>query len=164
MYTIKSQGENQPLFNAPLTIDPKSQTYFRCDGLGGNYLVGRSPSYEDEPSCENLDVDYNYFDNMIWPHLANRIPAFESAKVMNAWSGFYEYNTFDENGIVGPHPYYHNVYFATGFSGHGIQQAPAVGRAISEIILDGEFISIDLTRLGYDRLMVQEPMLEQNIV
>lgn len=164
VYTIKSQGENQPLFNAPLTIDPKSTTYFRCDGLGGNYLVGRSPSLEDEPSCENLDVDYNYFDQMIWPHLAHRIPAFENAKVCSAWSGYYEFNTFDENGIVGLHPYYHNIYFATGFSGHGIQQSPAVGRAISELILHGEFITLDLSRLGFDRLMVHEPMLEQNIV
>lgn len=164
VYTIKSQGENQPLFNAPLTIDPKSQTYFRCDGLGGNYLVGRSPSLEDEPDIDNLDVDYNYFDEMIWPHLAKRVPAFECVKVQSAWSGYYEFNTFDENGIVGPHPYYHNLYIATGFSGHGIQQAPAVGRAVAEMILDGEFTSIDLTRLGFDRLMVREPMLEQNIV
>lgn len=132
--------------------------------MGGNYLVGRSPDLEDEPPIDNLDVDYNYFDEMIWPHLANRIPAFECAKVINAWSGFYEFNTFDENGIIGAHPYYHNVMIATGFSGHGIQQAPAVGRAISELILEGAYTTIDLTRLGYDRLMVREPMLEQNIV
>lgn len=132
--------------------------------MGGNYLVGRSPDLEDEPSANNLDVDYNYFDEMIWPHLSNRIPAFESAKVVNAWAGFYEFNTFDENGIIGSHPYYHNILIATGFSGHGIQQAPAVGRAISELILEGQYTTIDLTRLGYDRLMVREPMLEQNIV
>jgi FAD-dependent oxidoreductase domain-containing protein 1 len=39
--------------------------------------------------------------------------------VTNAWSGYYEYNTYDQNGIVGPHPYYTNMYIATGFSGHG---------------------------------------------
>lgn len=164
VYTIKCQGENQPLFNAPLTIDPKSSTYFRCDGLGGNYLVGRSPNIEDEPSIDNLDVDYNYFEEMVWPHLAHRVPAFESSKVHTAWSGYYEFNTFDENGIVGLHPYYHNIFFATGFSGHGIQQAPAVGRALCELIMYGEYTTIDLSRLGFDRLMVQQPMLEQNIV
>lgn len=164
VYTIKTQSEQKPLFNAPLTIDPVSNTYFRCDGLGGNYLVGRSPAYEDEPSCENLDVDYDYFEKDVWQHLAHRIPAFESAKVVSAWSGFYEFNTFDENGIVGLHPYYHNIFFATGFSGHGIQQSPAVGRAISELLLDGEFLTIDLARLNWDRLMVNEPMLERNIV
>lgn len=101
---------------------------------------------------------------MIWPPLAHRVPAFECAKVCSAWSGYYDFNTFDENGIVGLHPYYHNIFFATGFSGHGIQQAPAVGRAISELILHGEYATLDLSRLGFDRLMVQEPMLEQNIV
>lgn len=99
----------------------------------------------------------------------------------NAWSGYYDYNTYDENGIVGPHPYYHNLYVATGFSGHGknfimwhilsliikfflgIQQAPAVGRAVSELILDGKFQTIDLTRLGFDRLIVDKPMYEIGI-
>lgn len=164
MYTIKCQGENPPLFNAPLTIDPRTSTYFRCDGLGGNYLCGRSPTLEDEPDTSNMDVDYDFFEAQVWPSLAHRVPAFESVKVQSAWSGFYEFNTFDENGIIGLHPYYHNIFFATGFSGHGIQQAPAVGRAISELIINGEFITIDLSRLGFDRLMVHEPMLEQNIV
>lgn len=118
VYSIKTQGDNCPGLNTPLTIDP-SQTYFRRDGLCGNFLVGRSPDENDEPSIDNLDVDYDYFENTIWPHLSNRVPAFESAKVESAWSGFYEYNTFDENGIIGPHPYFHNLYVATGFSGHG---------------------------------------------
>lgn len=163
VYSIKSQGDNLPGINTPLTIDT-SQTYFRRDGLAGNFLVGRSPDSDSEPSCDNLHVDYDYFQDKIWPSLAHRVPAFESAKVCSAWSGFYEYNRFDENGIIGPHPYYINMYIATGFSGHGIQQAPAVGRAISELILDGTFTTIDLTRLGYDRLIVNEPMLEHNIV
>lgn len=163
VYTFKTQGENCPGLNTPLTIDPTS-TYFRRDGLGGNYIVGRSPDPDSEPNCENMDVDYDYFDDVIWPKLAHRVPAFESLKVCGAWSGFYEYNTFDENGIIGQHPYFHNLFVATGFSGHGIQQSPAVGRAISELILDGCFKTIDLTRLGFDRLVVNEPMLEHNIV
>lgn len=163
VYSIKTQGENAPGLNTPLTIDP-SQTYFRRDGLTGNYLIGRSPDADCEPNCDNLNVDYDFFQDMIWPNIAHRVPAFESAKVCSAWSGFYEYNTFDENGIIGPHPYYINMYIATGFSGHGIQQAPAVGRAISELILDGGFTTIDLTRLGFDRLVVNEPIFEHNIV
>lgn len=100
----------------------------------------------------------------------------------SAWSGFYDYNYYDENGIVGPHPYYHNMYIAAGFSGHGmfnykfyhfssiqisligIQQAPAVGRAIAELILDGGFETITLTRLGFDRLIVNKPICEVCIV
>lgn len=75
------------LFKSNVNFQILLQTYFRCDGLGGNYLVGRSPSIEDEPSIDNLDVDYNYFDEMIWPHLAKRVPAFECVKVQSAWSG-----------------------------------------------------------------------------
>lgn len=82
-------------------------------------MAGRSPSLEEEPTVDNLDVDYNYFDTHVWPQLAERVPAFESIKVQSAWAGFYEYNTFDENGIIGPHPAYHNLIIATGFSGHG---------------------------------------------
>lgn len=105
--------------NTPLVIDP-TQFYFRREGLSGCYIVSKSPdSIEKEPSCENLDVDYEYFDNEVWPLLAHRVPKFEDIKVKSAWAGFYEYNTYDENGIVGPHPYYHNLYIASGFSGHG---------------------------------------------
>lgn len=155
--------KNGPGLNTPLVVDP-SGVYFRREGFAGNYICGRSPSYEDEPSIDNLDVDYNYFDTHLWPELAARVPAFESLKVNNAWAGFYEYNTFDENGIIGPHPYYHNLYIAAGFSGHGIQQAPAVGRSMMEMILEGGFRTIDLRRMSFDRLLSDKPIFEQNIV
>lgn len=163
VYSIQTQGDNAPGLNTPLTIDP-SQTYFRRDGSAGNFLVGRSPDEECEPNCGNLDVDYDFFQDTIWPNIAHRVPAFESAKVCSAWSGFYEYNTLDANGIIGPHPYYANMFIATGFSGHGIQQSPAIGRAISELILEGAFTTIDLRRLGFARLAANQPMLERNIV
>lgn len=168
--------------DTPLVIDP-SNVYFRREGLSGCYIGGRSPeTVEKEPACDNLDVDYEYFDTDVWPLLAHRVPKFEAIKVKSGWAGFYEYNTFDENGIVGPHPYYHNLYIASGFSGHGkhfeaivagmflknystgIQQAPAVGRAVAEMIVDGGFVNTDLTRLGFDRIIVGEHMLENNIV
>lgn len=118
MYVFESQGLNCPGLNTPFVIDP-SHVYFRRDGVGGNFIGGRSPDPGNEPATDNLDVDYEYFDNEVWPRLAARVPAFESIKVKSAWSGFYEFNTFDENGIIGPHPYYHNMLIATGFSGHG---------------------------------------------
>lgn len=150
--------------NTPLVIDP-SNVYFRREGLSGCYIGGRSPeSIEKEPPIDNLDVDYEYFDTDVWPHLANRVPKFEGIKVKSGWAGYYEYNRFDENGIIGLHPYYHNLYIASGFSGHGIQQCPAVGRAIAELIVDGGFLEIDLTRLGFDRIIVDQPMRENNIV
>lgn len=163
VYVFETQGDNYPGLNTPLTIDP-SNVYFRRDGLGGNFLAGRSPTFEQEPSPANFDVDYDYFDTDVWPTLAKRVPAFESLKVKSAWAGLYEYNTFDENGIIGPHPYYSNMFIATGFSGHGIQQTPAVGRAIAELIFDGEYRSIDLSRLCFDRIIVDQPMFEVNIV
>ncbi|XP_012216679.1 FAD-dependent oxidoreductase domain-containing protein 1 [Linepithema humile] len=153
---------NGPGLNTPLTIDP-SGAYFRRDGLGGCYIAGKSPEFHEEPSIDNLDVDHEFFDNQIWPLLANRVPAFESLKIQSAWAGYYEYNTFDENGIIGRHPYHRNVYIATGFSGHGIQKAPAVGRAISELILNRRYISIDLSKLGFERFLKLEPIREANV-
>lgn len=81
-----------------------------------------------------------------------------------SWAGFYEYNTFDQNGIIGIHPYYRNLFFATGFSGHGIQQAPAVGRAIAELIIDGKYMTLDLSNLGFERLISGHRTPEINIV
>lgn len=163
VYVFNTQGQGAPGLGTPLTIDPNG-TYFRRDGLGGNYICGRSPSEAEEPPTNNLEVDHGYFDSHVWPTLAKRVPAFESLKVASSWSGFYDYNYYDENGIIGPHAYYNNLYIATGFSGHGIQQVPAVGRAISELIIDGQFRSIDLSRLGFDRIIVDKPMYELNIV
>lgn len=95
--------------------------YFRRDGTGNNFLAGKSPNADQEPATDNLEVDYDWFNEQIWPFIAHRVPAFNGIKVQTAWSGFYEYNTFDENGIIGSHPYFENIYFATGFSGHGEQ-------------------------------------------
>lgn len=81
----------------------------------------------------------------------------------SSWAGYYEFNTYDENGVVGFHPYHDNLLFATGFSGHGIQKAPAVGRAIAELIINRGFATIDLTRLSFDRFVTLEPMRETNI-
>ncbi|KYN36804.1 FAD-dependent oxidoreductase domain-containing protein 1 [Trachymyrmex septentrionalis] len=153
---------NGPSLNTPLTIDP-SGTYFRRDGLGGNFIGGKSPEPDEEPSVENLDVDHEFFNNKVWPSLAHRVPAFENLKVKSSWAGYYEYNTFDENGIIGQHPYHLNVFLATGFSGHGIQKAPAVGRAISELILHNRFVTIDLSKLSFDRFLTSEPMREANV-
>lgn len=162
VYVFTTQGENAPGPGTPLTVDLDG-TYFRRDGMGSNFITGRSPNQHTEPAVNNLDVDHEFFETDIWPTLAKRCNAFESIKVCGSWAGYYEYNTFDENGIVGPHTFYKNLLIATGFSGHGIQQSPAVGRAISELILDGRFKSIDLSRLGFDRIASNRRMCESNI-
>ncbi|KAM8834741.1 FAD-dependent oxidoreductase domain-containing protein 1 isoform 1-T2 [Synchiropus picturatus] len=152
-----------PGLDTPFLID-YSGAYFRREGLGGNYIAGASPEEEDEPDASNLEVDHEFFVEKVWPRLAARVPAFEKLKVTSAWAGFYDYNTFDQNGIIGMHPLITNMYFATGFSGHGLQHSPAVGRAVAELILDAGFKTLDLSGFGFTRIVKQEPMLERNIV
>lgn len=152
-----------PGLDTPFLID-YSGVYFRREGLGGNYIAGTSPLETEEPDTSDLEVDHQFFQDKVWPSLAHRVPAFERLKVTSSWAGFYDYNTFDQNGIVGLHPLVNNMYVATGFSGHGLQHAPAVGRAVAELILQGGYKTIDLSAMGFRRIVSQEPMLERNIV
>ncbi|MBU0725588.1 MAG: FAD-binding oxidoreductase [Alphaproteobacteria bacterium] len=146
---------------APLTIDP-SGVYFRPEGKG--FIGGVSPPEDQDPDSDDLDVEYGLFEEVVWPALAERVPAFEAIKLTGAWAGHYDYNTVDQNGIVGRHPEIINLVFANGFSGHGLQQSPAVGRAVAELLCQGRFTSIDLTRFGYERFARNEPILELNVV
>jgi len=145
----------------PFVIDT-SGAYVRNEG--GLFISGLAPENEDDHESSDFDVDYDYFNERIWPKLAHRIPAFECLKVQSAWAGHYEYNTLDQNAIIGRHPRIRNFIFVNGFSGHGIQQSPAAGRAVSELILDSGFQTIDLTALGFERVLRNEPMREENIV
>ena len=148
--------------NMPLLVDP-SGFYVRPEGTG--YLCGYSPGDgEDDPVDYSLDVDHDLFEAVLWPQLANRIAAFETVRVVNFWAGHYDYNSFDQNGVVGAHPEICNCFFANGFSGHGLQQAPAVGRAISELLVYGEYRSLDLSNLGYDRLLNNRSYCENVII
>ncbi|XP_074528399.1 FAD-dependent oxidoreductase domain-containing protein 1 [Halichoeres trimaculatus] len=152
-----------PGLDTPFLID-HSGVYFRREGLGGNYIAGTSPEESEEPDVGDLEVDHKFFEEKIWPTLAHRVPAFEKLKVTSAWAGYYDYNTLDQNGIIGAHPLVNNMYFATGFSGHGLQHSPAVGCAVAELILNGKFEALDLSRFGFRRILTKEPMLERNIV
>ncbi|MSP82174.1 MAG: FAD-binding oxidoreductase [Alphaproteobacteria bacterium] len=144
----------------PLTIDP-SGVYFRPEGAG--YIGGLSNP--DEPVGYNFEVDPDWFETAVWPGLAVRVPAFETLKQGRAWAGLYDINRLDENLIIGPwRGEIDNFHIACGFSGHGLQQAPAVGRALKELILDGGFRTIDLARLTYDRVPAGRAMRERAIV
>ncbi|MBS0547586.1 MAG: FAD-binding oxidoreductase [Proteobacteria bacterium] len=151
--------ERLPLL--PLTIDP-SGVWFRAEGRF--YLAGTTPADGNDPAGAPLEVQHQEWDEMVWPALAARVPAFEAAKVVNAWAGYYEYNTFDQNGIVGRHPEHDSLIFATGFSGHGIQQSPAVGRAVAELIVHGAYRTLDLMPFAYERISAGRPVREINVV
>ena len=144
-----------------LVIDP-SGVFFRPEGA--NFLCGVSPPEDQDPDCEDFEIDYAMFDEVVWPALANRVPAFAELKVKSAWAGLYDYNTFDQNAIIGRHPGLKNLYLINGFSGHGVQQSPAAGRALSELIVDGGFRALDLGRFGYERIAAGIPLKELNVV
>jgi FAD-dependent oxidoreductase domain-containing protein 1 len=146
---------------APLTIDP---TGVWCRPEGANFIGGISPPEQDDPDATDFEIDYRLYEDVVWPTLAHRIPAFEAIKLVRAWVGHYDYNTLDQNAILGPHPEVQNFHFANGFSGHGLQQSPAVGRAIAELIAYGAYRSLDLSRFGYERVMNNLPISELNVV
>lgn len=148
----------QPL---PLTIDP-SGVY--CRSEGSVYLTGGASHIDVAVDVNDFDVDYSQFDEGIWPILAHRIPAFEAIKMTRAWVGHYDYNLLDQNAIIGPHPEVENFMFANGFSGHGLQQSPAVGRGLSEQIIYGTYRELDLSELSYARILSNTPFLEKAII
>ena len=150
-----------PLHGAPLLIDPNG-VWFRPEH--GSYIGGVSPPEAEDPDCLDFEVDDRLFEEIVWPTLAHRVPAFEAIKLARSWAGHYDYNTLDQNAILGPHPEVANFYFANGFSGHGLQQSPATGRAIAELIAFGEYRSIDLKRFSYDRVVENRPIVELNVV
>ncbi|MFP6731876.1 MAG: FAD-binding oxidoreductase, partial [Alphaproteobacteria bacterium] len=144
---------------APLVIDGTG-VYFRPEGRG--YLTGWSNP--NEPEGFHFEVDHDSFTNDIWPRLAARVPAFEALKVTQSWACHYDLNSLDENLIIGPWVGgCENFHLACGFSGHGLQQAPAVGRAMAELLLDGRFMTIDLSRMTYQRVIDNNPLYETGI-
>jgi FAD-dependent oxidoreductase domain-containing protein 1 len=145
----------------PLLIDPTG-VYVRPEGQG--FLCGVAPPADADPDSDDFEVDYSFFDEHIWPVLAARVPAFERLKTGRAWAGHYDMNVFDHNAFVGLAPGIANFYLANGFSGHGIQQAPAIGRGISELIIHRRYMTLDLSPLSFDRVLHNTPFLERNVV
>ena len=145
----------------PMTVDCTGVT-FRPEGE--RFIVIASPPADDDPDCEDLDEDLAGFEATVWPALARRVPAFAAIKLVGAWAGHYDFNTFDQNAILGPHPEIGGFYFCNGFSGHGIQQAPAAGRAVAEHIVHGRYRSLDLSRFGFARVLDNRPLCETHVV
>jgi FAD-dependent oxidoreductase domain-containing protein 1 len=153
-------------FETPNTIEPLPMVRdfprltMRPEGQG--YFAGVS-SLADPPGF-NFNVDHDFFEEAVWPALAARFKAFETLKVRNSWAGHYEQNLLDTCLILGRWPaHYDNFLVITGFSGNGLMHGPAAARGLSELILDGRFTTIDLSRMGYQRVLDNEP-LHENIV
>ncbi|MGE3365770.1 MAG: NAD(P)/FAD-dependent oxidoreductase [Rhizobiaceae bacterium] len=147
----------------PLLVDPTG-IYVRPEG--SVYLTGGAePEDGDGPADPNdFDPDWSLFEEVVWPTLATRIPAFEAIKATRAWAGHYDYNTLDQNAVIGPHPEVANFLFANGFSGHGLQQAPAVGKALAELIVHGVYRTVDCSAFGYERVAEGRAFRELNVI
>ncbi|MEM7614068.1 MAG: FAD-binding oxidoreductase [Pseudomonadota bacterium] len=153
----------QPLDrDLPLTIDP-SGVHVRENG-GGTYQCGGHSADDPAAAYDDFAMDFDLWEAHIWPVLAHRIPQFEAIKVQSEWTGHYAYNTFDHNAIMGPHPEVENFYFLNGFSGHGLQQSPAMGRGTAELLVHGAYRSLDMSLFHFDRIVANRPILETAII
>jgi glycine/D-amino acid oxidase-like deaminating enzyme len=145
----------------PMLIDP---TGVYCRPEGELFLCGSAPEAANDPLATDFEVEHALFEDFIWPVLAARVPAFEAIRQARSWAGHYDMNLFDHNAIIGRVPGFDNLLVANGFSGHGLQQAPAVGRGLAELVVEGRYRSLDLSALGYERILENRPLIEKNIV
>lgn len=146
----------------PLTIDP-SGVHFRENG-GGTYQAGGHSEIDPAADYDDFTMDFSLWENHVWPVIATRVPQFEAIKVQSEWTGHYAYNTFDHNAIMGPHHQIENFYFLNGFSGHGLQQSPAMGRGTAELLVHGAYRSLDLSPFNYQRLVENRAIVEKAVI
>lgn len=145
----------------PLMIDTTG-VFVRPEGR--YFLAGCPPVEDPAVDWDDFEPRWEEFEDIVWPALAERAPAFEAIKLVNQWAGHYDFNTLDHNLVVGRHPEVTNFIFANGFSGHGLQQGPAAGRAVSELITYGGFRTLDLSEVGYERIVENRPFLEKAVI
>jgi glycine/D-amino acid oxidase-like deaminating enzyme len=160
-YTWVFEARRPPSHDLPLTIDP-SGVHVRSDGEW--YMAGAAPVPDPAVEPDDFAEDPAVWEERIWPLLAARVPAFEEIRVRRSWAGHYDYNTLDANALIGPHPDCEGFWLMTGFSGHGLQQSPAMGRGLAERIVHGRYVSLDLSPFGPDRIARAEPFPELAVI
>ncbi len=146
----------------PLTVDP-SGVHVRQDSAD-TYMAGAHSDIDPAVDPDDFDMDQNIWMDHVWPAIATRIPQFEAIKVLREWAGHYAMNTFDHNAITGPHPDLTNFLFLNGFSGHGLQQAPAMGRGTAEWLTHGQYRTLDLSPFHFERITAGKPYIETAII
>lgn len=161
-YSWIFSAENPLGQDLPLTIDP-SGVHVRENG-GGTYQCGGHSDIDPAVDYDDFVMDFDIWENHVWPVLATRIPQFEAIKVTSEWAGHYAYNTFDHNAVMGPHTEVSNFYFLNGFSGHGLQQSPAMGRGTAEMFIYGEYRSLDMSPFNFERIPNNRPIIEKAVI
>jgi glycine/D-amino acid oxidase-like deaminating enzyme len=160
-YTWVFEARRPPTRDLPLTIDP-SGIHVRSDGEW--FMAGAAPVPDPAVDADDFREDHTLWEERIWPMLAARVPAFEEVRVRRSWAGHYDYNTLDANALIGPHPDCAGFWVMTGFSGHGLQQSPAMGRGLAERIVHGRYLSLDLAPFGVDRVVRNAPFPELAVI
>ncbi|GHC45327.1 glycine/D-amino acid oxidase [Gemmobacter tilapiae] len=158
VFVIDAPNARHP--EAPLLID--QGFYLRPEGP--HWITATVPADDQACDINDFDPDLHLFEEVIWEQLYHRAPGFDAVKVIRHWVGHYDYNTLDQNAIVGPHPELPNLYLMSGFSGHGLQQSPALGRGIAEHILTGGWQTLDLSDLGVERVLAGRAFRERAVV
>ncbi len=159
VFVVDAPAARHP--EAPLIVDP-SGIWLRPEGR--HWLTATTPDPDGPCDADDFEPDATDFESDLWPKLWARVPGFEAARVLRQWVGHYEYNTLDQNAIIGADPRLGGLFVVAGFSGHGLQQAPAAGRGLAELILWGGYRTIDLAELGIGRILAGRPFRERAIV
>lgn len=159
IFVVDAPAARHP--DAPLIVD-HSGIWARPEH--NQWLAATVPATDGPCADDDFTPQSDLWEDHVWPALYNRAEGFGAARVIREWAGHYAFNTLDQNAILGRNPQVPNLYHANGFSGHGLQQAPAVGRGIAEQIVHGDWVTLDLSPLGMQRVLDGAPFAEAAIV
>ena len=161
---VAPMRRQQFFFKAQETIEPipvmRELSGFALRPERDGYLV--AVTRFKEPRGFNWNLEHELFESELWPALVERSPRFEAIRLQHGWVGHYDMCELDGNPIIGEFEGGVKGFFvAAGFSGHGLQHAPAVGRGLAECFVHGRYQSLDLSAFSYGRVREQRPLIDQ---